>query len=180
MQIALNVAQIALENGEVPVGAVYVLHPVEDERVDFEKGTILTKAANTTNQFKNATRHAEFTALQQLLQLHPEAIANEGLYLYVTVEPCIMCAYGLLLAGIRNVVFGCSNQRFGGCGSVLPIHQELHQLKCITGILENESIQLLQLFYNQENSNAPVEKERSKVKNVHFSCEIVANTYRSN
>jgi tRNA-specific adenosine deaminase 2 len=89
--------------------------------------------------------------------------------LYVTCEPCIMCAAALSELGIRRVVFGCSNEKFGGCGSILHLHhgptpnQHQHRGFSITrGVLEEEAISLLQAFYKGENAHAPEEKRRKK------------------
>jgi tRNA-specific adenosine deaminase 2 len=94
--------------------------------------------------------------------------------LFVTCEPCIMCAAALATVGIKRVVFGCKNNRFGGCGSLLNLH---HAEKAAdetedgsfsmgytvtSGILEDEAIQLLQRFYDRENFHAPEEKRKEK------------------
>jgi tRNA-specific adenosine deaminase 2 len=69
------------------------------------------------------TRHAEFVAIAQILQKYPPEIFKKT-DLYVTVEPCIMCASALRQLGIRAVYFGCFNERFGGTGGILTINQE--------------------------------------------------------
>jgi tRNA-specific adenosine deaminase 2 len=69
------------------------------------------------------TRHAEFVAMGKILQKHSPTIFKET-DLYVTVEPCIMCASALRQIGIRAVYFGCFNERFGGTGGILKINQE--------------------------------------------------------
>jgi len=69
------------------------------------------------------TRHAEFIALAEILDKHPISILKET-DLYVTVEPCIMCASALRQYGVRSVYFGCWNERFGGTGGVMKIHSE--------------------------------------------------------
>ena len=87
------------------------------------------EGSNEVNATKNATRHAEFIAIDQTRAyckkhcLNEEDIFNNSI-LYVTTEPCIMCTAALRLVGIKNVVFGCPNPRFGGCGSVLDIHSK--------------------------------------------------------
>jgi tRNA-specific adenosine deaminase 2 len=104
--------------------------------------------------------------------------------LFVTCEPCIMCASALASVGIRRVVFGCKNDRFGGCGSLLNLHQPENEseagkdtstsgydhrkrMKCAgyqikSGVLEDEAINLLRSFYDRENFFAPDEKRRRK------------------
>ncbi len=69
------------------------------------------------------TRHAEFLALDEILRLHPPTVLNDT-DLFVTVEPCIMCASALRQYGIRAVYYGCANDRFGGTGGVFSIHKE--------------------------------------------------------
>ena len=91
--------------------------------------------------------------------------------LYVTCEPCIMCAAALSSVRIGRVVFGCKNDRFGGCGSLLHLHKAEetdgaggkslgYEIK--TGVLEEEAVQLLRSFYDRENFHAPDDKRRRK------------------
>jgi tRNA-specific adenosine deaminase 2 len=88
--------------------------------------------------------------------------------LYVTCEPCVMCAAALATVGIRRVIFGCRNDRFGGCGSLLHLHQaEVGKggskgYEITTGVLEQEAIALLRSFYNRENMYAPDDKRKRK------------------
>ena len=72
---------------------------------------------------EKGTRHAEFIAMNEILKDHPLSIFAET-DLYVTVEPCIMCASALRQLHIRHVYYGCSNDKFGGTGGVLTIHLE--------------------------------------------------------
>ena len=72
---------------------------------------------------RQGTRHAEFIALTQILKDHELSILRET-DLYVTVEPCIMCASALRQYGVRAVYYGCSNDKFGGNGGILSIHSE--------------------------------------------------------
>ncbi|KAL6750515.1 cytidine deaminase-like protein [Haematococcus lacustris] len=98
---------------EVPIGCVIV-----------RDATVVACGHNRTNQTRNGTRHAEFEAIDQLLAAHyhdMQAAAFHRCTLYVTVEPCIMCAGALALIGIGEVVFGCGNDRFGGCGSIWSV-----------------------------------------------------------
>jgi len=171
MKVALGEAEIALRNMEVPVGAVFVVHPVlSDGSVNFAEGTVISRGHNTTNADRNATKHAEFVALHSLLDI--TTLDCPGLVLYVTCEPCIMCSYALLLAGVVDVVFGCSNPRFGGCGSVLPVHTEAKKLNCIKGVMEKEAIDIMKQFYGQENPNAPEEKRVPKQKKIHQDISL--------
>jgi tRNA-specific adenosine deaminase 2 len=92
-------------------------------------------------------------------------------HLYVTCEPCIMCAAALATVGIKRVIFGCRNDRFGGCGSLLHLHTKEKEEKDVRtskgyeitkGVLEQEAITLLRSFYDRENFHAPDHKRKRK------------------
>jgi tRNA-specific adenosine deaminase 2 len=129
---------------------------------------------NATNRTYNGTRHAEFMAINSILssvtpRYSPDILQECGLY--VTVEPCIMCASLLRQFGIRRVFFGAGNEKFGGTGGVLSIHRgngmvveegegEEEDFEVSGGWLREEAIVLLRRFYVQENERAP--EPRSK------------------
>ena len=124
MREALTMGQIALEKCEIPVGCVIVDHYDG-------KHTIIAKGSNQTNESRNGTRHAEIVAVESLFTSDAyrprlDLDLSKGLLstcdLYVTCEPCIMCAAALSKLGIRKVYFGCHNERFGGNGSILSVH----------------------------------------------------------
>ncbi|KAB0392926.1 hypothetical protein E2I00_002648 [Balaenoptera physalus] len=161
-------AKEALENIEVPVGCLLVYN-----------NEVIGKGRNEVNQTKNvftcsqqgqckhlffqATRHAEMVAIDQALdwcRRHGKSPSEvfEHTVLYVTVEPCIMCAAALRLMKIPLVVYGCQNERFGGCGSVLDIASaDLpntgRPFQCIPGYRAEEAVEMLKTFYKQENPN---------------------------
>ena len=138
MKCAVEQAQIALSIGEVPVGCVFV-----------KDGKIIASAHNQTNITGNASRHCEMVCISELKMDDMSSID-----LYVTVEPCVMCASALSLVGIKHVYFGCFNDRFGGCSSVYSIHEDLdNKYECSPGILKDEAIQLLKDFYARGNPN---------------------------
>jgi tRNA-specific adenosine deaminase 2 len=146
MKGALHMAEKALALGETPVGCVIV-----------HEGEIVGSGMNDTNKSRNGSRHAEFLAITKLLSSHPPSILQLS-DLYVTVEPCIMCASALRQYGIRNVFFGCGNERFGGTGTVLSIHSDaiLHRpYPSCGGLYRKEAINMLRRFYIQENEKAP-------------------------
>lgn len=215
MTLALQVAEKALNVGEVPVGCVIV-----DNRLD----VVVSHGANQVNATRDASRHAEIVAIDRMLTkgvssdelmlpadvyakpAHRHALPadsplaamstselqdylrdewkpqydgkygwkkeygwrrNQNLYdakdlasctLYVTCEPCIMCAAALAEVKIGRVVFGCCNDKFGGCGSVLS----LQKYPTDEGVLKERAVQLLQKFYRRENFRAPSEKRKKK------------------
>ncbi|KAL6095513.1 adat2 [Pungitius sinensis] len=159
MSCAFDMARDALQNREVPVGCLMVYGD-----------QVVGKGRNEVNETKNATRHAEMVALDQLLDwcrrgnLEVSGVC-ERTALYVTVEPCIMCAAALRLLHIPVVAYGCRNERFGGCGSVLDV-SSAHlpetgtTFKCVPGHRAEEAVEMLKTFYKQENPNAPKPKAR--------------------
>jgi tRNA-specific adenosine deaminase 2 len=174
MQRAILMAQTALKHKEVPVGCVVV----------WKNQDIIAEGCNEVNASLNATRHAEMVAIDQLVQYCQatsqslEDVCSECV-MYVTVEPCIMCSYALRLTNLTKVVFGCFNERFGGCGSVLNSHDmplggpmdhcdipdrliTLGVIEFTAGVLKDEAVTLLQSFYKEENPNAPIDKVKHK------------------
>ena len=146
MQKALDVAEQALREGETPVACVLVHH-----------GEVVATGMNDTNRSLNGTRHAEFLAISVFLKSYTLDDFRDT-DLYVTVEPCIMCASALRQYGIRSVYYGCGNERFGGNGSVLAIQSDPNidvGYPSYGGLYRAEAIMLLRRFYIQENDNAP-------------------------
>ena len=170
MECAFDMAQHALQCGEVPVGCVVVYN-----------GEIIARGCNEVNKTLNATRHAEMVAVDQLVdycsqQKDSFTYICGGSTLYVTVEPCVMCAYALRLVGLCKIVYGCNNERFGGCGSVLNVHSRelksscsalsgttpLPVLQCYSGLMKERAVRALQKFYEGENPTAPKPKSKKK------------------
>jgi tRNA(adenine34) deaminase len=138
MQVAIDQAEIARQNGDVPVGAVIV-----------RQGRLIAKAYNQRQQLNDPTAHAEIIALTQAA----EAVGSwrlEGCTIYVTLEPCTMCAGALVLARIDRLVYGCEDPKAGACGSLYNIVQDErlnHQLEVTSGIMEDECRRQLQEFF---------------------------------
>lgn len=151
MQQALLMAEKALASGETPVGCVLVY-----------AGEVIGSGMNDTNKSLNGTRHAEFLAIEELLSFRSPSIFPLT-DLYVTVEPCIMCASALRQYRIRNVYYGCGNERFGGTGTVLSIHSDPgvdQPYRSYGGLYRKEAINLLRRFYLQENGKAPIPRPK--------------------
>jgi tRNA-specific adenosine deaminase 2 len=166
--ICFEAADEALKAGEVPVGCVMIY----ETEVAQDKRHLLVKGRNRVNETKNATRHAELECIDQLVD-HFETIQlgekNPWLdvKVYVTVEPCIMCARALSILGVSAVYFGCPNDRFGGCGSVYAIHEDDGlkggKLACFPASLDSgRAVSFLQRFYESGNPNTSEHKKRKK------------------
>jgi len=140
MREALRQAQKAHEADEVPVGAVVV-----------RNGRIIARAYNQVELLKDATAHAEMLALTQA----EAAVGDWRLTdcdLYVTKEPCPMCAGALVHVRIRRLIFGCADPRAGAAGSVvnlLHLPSLNHQCEITSGVLQNECAAILQDFFRK-------------------------------
>lgn len=150
-------ARKALAANEVPVGCVLV-----------QDGTVIGAGYNDTNRTLCGTRHAEFVAIDEVLKTYKAEIFRKC-DLYVTVEPCIMCASALRQLEIRTVYFGAANERFGGCGSVLQVNKDPSRFRSYSaypGFLRKDAIMLLRQFYVQQNPKAPepISKKRRVLK----------------
>jgi tRNA(adenine34) deaminase len=143
MRIAIDQAKIAEENGDVPIGAVIV-----------HNNTIIAKAYNQREQLQDPTAHAEIIALTQA------AAALENWHLndctiYVTLEPCCMCAGALVLARIDRLVYGCDDPKTGAVKSLYNIVQDKrlnHRVEVTSGVLADECSALLQSFFARRRS----------------------------
>lgn len=158
---AIEMAEEAATAMEIPVGCVFV-----------RDGKVIARGRNRTNETRNASLHAELDALSHIL---PDATRNASIdfkplsdvTLYVTVEPCLMCSSALRQVGIKKVYYGCANDRFGGCGGVLAIHNNpkliySEALEAYGGYRREEAIMLLRKFYLTENVHAPSPRDKSK------------------
>ncbi len=147
MLLAIRQAEIAEQNGDVPIGAVIV-----------HNNQIIAKAYNQREQLKDPTAHAEIIALTQAAAALDTWRLN-GCTIYVTLEPCPMCAGALVLARIDRLVYGCDDPKTGAVKSLYNIVQDdrlNHRLEITSGIMADECSALLQNFFNRrrnENKN---------------------------
>ena len=140
MRLAIEEARIAEENGDVPIGAVIVY-----------KDQIIGKAYNQRQQLQDPTAHAEIIALTQAAAFL-ESWRLNGCTMYVTLEPCPMCAGALVLARINRLVYGCDDPKTGAVKSLYNIVQDErlnHRLEVTSGVLANECSELLQDFFQR-------------------------------
>ena len=140
MRAAIAAAGIAEENGDVPIGAVVV-----------HQSKIVARAYNQREQLQDPTAHAEIIALTQAAaalgswRLH-------GCTMYVTLEPCPMCAGALVLGRLDRLVYGCTDPKAGACESLYNIVQDTrlnHRLEVTTGILAATCSEQLSRFFSR-------------------------------
>ena len=140
MQAALAEARAAADAGEVPIGAVVV-----------RDGAIVARGQNRVLRDVDPTAHAEIVAMRAAAT----ALGNyrlNGCTLYVTLEPCAMCAGAMIHARIDRLVFAAADPKAGACGSVLSVfnHPQLnHQMQMEQGIAAEESAELLRGFFRE-------------------------------
>ena len=138
MSIALEEARIAATENEVPVGAVLVY-----------KDRILARDHNRMVQRKDPLAHAELLVLQNATSQHPDPWLLDTT-LYVTLEPCVMCAGAMVLARISRLVFATPDPKAGACGSTMNVLAEPHlnhHPEVEMGILQQEASDLLKGFF---------------------------------
>lgn len=150
MKQALALAQKAWEQGEVPVGAILVL---DDE--------VIGQGWNRPITRHDPTAHAEVMALQQGGQI----VQNYRLLnatLYVTLEPCVMCAGAMVHSRIKRLVYGASDLKTGAAGSLLDVlrHPGMnHQIEITAGVMANECSEMLSQFFQQRREQKKAERE---------------------
>ena len=148
MRMAIRQAQAALEEGEVPTGCVIVRSSPE---LAAGQGRLIGRAHNQVELLKDPTAHAEILAITQAAQAVGDWRLTDTV-LYVTKEPCAMCAGAIVLARIPVVVFGTPDPQRGGAVSVFNIlqHPNLnHRCEVIADVLADECRALLQDFFRQ-------------------------------
>ena len=145
MKLALELAGEAARAGEVPVGCVIT-----------RDGRVVGRGRNRREGARNALCHGELEAIDQACR----TLGGWRLWqctLYVTLEPCPMCAGGILSARIPELYYGAKDAGFGACGSILNLFEEdfRHHPKIVGHILEEECAQLLQDFFAQVRKKSP-------------------------
>lgn len=141
MARAFMLAEQAFEEGEVPVGAVLV-----------HKGQIIGKGYNQVERLNDPTAHAEMIAISAACETLAEKYLKDCT-LYVTLEPCPMCAGAAVWSKLGGIVFGAVDPKSGGCGSIFNIasNQKLnHQVEVIHGVMEAESEHLMKEFFKSK------------------------------
>ncbi|CCK70927.1 tRNA(adenine34) deaminase KNAG_0F02630 [Huiozyma naganishii CBS 8797] len=175
MRDAVRLARHALDHGETPVACVFVSRALRE---------VVAFGVNATSRDHCGTAHAELQAIRQWQERWGGSGGASGgtggeatgtgvpgsfsdLCVYVTVEPCVMCASALRQIGVSKVYFGCANDRFGGNGTVLSLNSPQSRslgatppYAAVPGLFRREAIMLLRYFYVRENDKAP--QARSK------------------
>ncbi len=160
MKEALKQAKKALALGEVPIGCVIV-----------HEGKIIGRGYNRRNTDKNTLAHAEITAINKASKVIGDWRLEECT-MYVTLEPCQMCAGAIVQARIPEVIMGCMNPKAGCGGSILNILQMPefnHQVEVTRGVLEAECSEILKVFFTglrKRNKEEKLEKKRIQEENL--------------
>jgi tRNA(adenine34) deaminase len=145
MEMALEEAQLAFEEGEVPVGAVLV-----------RNGAVISQAHNRTIACSDPTAHAEMLVIQQASELLGRQRLTDC-SLYVTLEPCPMCAGAIVNARIQQLFFGAFDMKAGATGTLYSITTDRrlnHYVETCGGVLDSECAELLQRFFRERREQA--------------------------
>lgn len=140
MLLAIEEARAAADENEVPVGAVLV-----------HQDQVLARKHNRMVKNKDPLAHAELLALRTSIALHPDKWLLDST-LYVTLEPCVMCAGALVLARVKRLMFATFDPKAGACGSTMNIAQSSHlnhRLEVESGLLQPEASALLTDFFRK-------------------------------
>jgi len=146
MKQALREAEIAFEQDEVPVGAVVV-----------HEGKVIGRGHNQIERLQDPTAHAEMIALTAAAN-HLHSRRLEGCALYVTLEPCPMCAGAIVLSRIPTLVFAAFDPKAGACGTLYNIVNDKrlnHTLHVVSGVCDRESEELLKGFFGRVRTVTP-------------------------
>jgi tRNA(adenine34) deaminase len=138
MELALREAELALKRDEVPVGAVIV-----------KDGLVIAKGSNQTEMLQDPTAHAEMIALTAAAA-HLGSKRLEGCSLYVTLEPCAMCAGAVVLARLPLLIFGAYDPKAGACSTLFTITNDTrlnHRAHTVGGVLEEKCSGILREFF---------------------------------
>ncbi len=138
MSAAMKEAEEAYKRNEVPVGAVIV-----------KDDAIIARAHNQVEMLQDPTAHAEIIAIGAAAN-HLGSWRLNGCTLYVTLEPCPMCAGAIVLSRLNRIVFGCFDQKMGACSTLYNIVQDErlnHRVEIISGVLEEDARILLREFF---------------------------------
>jgi tRNA(adenine34) deaminase len=150
MRYALKEAEEAYRKGEVPVGAIIVL-----------ENSIIGRGHNSVETLHDPTAHAEMLAITAAAETLQSWRLNEA-RLYVTLEPCNMCAGASVLARLQQIVFGAWDPKAGACGTLSNVTQDErlnHQVEIIPGVMEPECSELLKRFFRRLREQRAVKKQ---------------------
>ena len=140
MHVALREAQMAFEQGEVPIGAVIV-----------HNGQVIASAHNEREQKNDPTAHAEVLVIQRAAKvLESWRLTNSTMY--VTLEPCPMCAGAIMQSRIKQLVYGAMDLKGGAAGSVMNVLDYTlwnHRVDVVAGVLEDECSDILKSFFKR-------------------------------
>lgn len=153
MRMALDEARRAAEVDEVPIGAVVVYAPVDPAtRRPTAEPRVIARACNLRETTRDPAGHAEFLALKQAAR-ELDAWRLTGCTVYVTLEPCIMCAGLMHQARIDRCVYGASDRKAGALGTLYSVNADErlnHTFEAVPGVLEEECAALLKEFFKNK------------------------------
>lgn len=155
MQMALREAEMAFDNGEVPIGCVVV-----------KEGRVISRGANQMESLQDPTAHSEIIAIGAASGTQENNWRLDDCTLYVTLEPCPMCAGAILNSRVSRVVFGAYDKRLGACGSTMDILKDnpINRSTDVRGgVLEDQCLGIIQEFFQVLRARKKEEKKAAQI-----------------
>lgn len=152
MRMALEEARIAFDEGEVPIGSVVVHQAIDPAtRRALTEPRVIARAHNMREQLRDPAAHAEFLAMEQAAR-KLDAWRLSDCTVYVTLEPCVMCAGLMHQARVRRCVYGAPDKKAGALGTLYSINSDErlnHRFEALSGVLGDECADILRRFFQQ-------------------------------
>ncbi|MBQ3106754.1 MAG: nucleoside deaminase [Eggerthellaceae bacterium] len=166
MRMALEEARRAEGLGEVPIGAVVVYQPIDrGTRKPTAEPRVIARACNLRETTRDPAGHAEFLAMKEAARVL-DAWRLTDCTVYVTLEPCIMCAGLMHQARVSRCVYGASDQKAGALGTLYSVNEDTrlnHTFQATSGVLGEECAQILKDFFAKKRKKAASESECCKI-----------------
>lgn len=168
MRMAIDEARRAERLGEVPIGAVVVYEPIDPAtRRSLEKPQVIARACNLRETTKDPAGHAEFLAMKRAAEVL-DAWRLTDCTVYVTLEPCVMCAGLMHQARVRRCVYGAADPKAGALGTLYAVNEDKrlnHTFEAVPGVLGDECARMLRDFFSRKRAKRSQKQEAKDMAN---------------
>ena len=182
MRMAIDEARRAERLGEVPIGAVVVYEPIDPAtRRSLEKPQVIARACNLRETTKDPAGHAEFLAMKRAAEVL-DAWRLTDCTVYVTLEPCVMCAGLMHQARVRRCVYGAADPKAGALGTLYAVNEDKrlnHTFEAVPGVLGGECARMLRDFFSRKRAKKSQKQEAKDMANENGSPSVPVKSDRS-